>query len=208
MAKKTKAFWDWFEKNNAGFLFITEVDADEQQRLLTQLLDKLHKYCDKLWFEIGGFADGTKELIITAEGDTAYFDKVTELIDSAPYVEHWEFIAFNPPMGVDFNVNFEDIELIPSEMWFLPLENPKSPYLIAIRICTDNFLQIKDNESLEPALYKMLDIVLGEKSFALDVNYIEIDDLPENPIAEGLIQLSELPAYVDWHKNKYPRNLN
>jgi hypothetical protein len=53
--------------------------------------------------------------------------------------------------------------------------------LIGVRVCTPNYKEIKDSKWLKAAVYKALDTILGEKSFALDMAYIDIGDLPENP---------------------------
>jgi hypothetical protein len=48
----------------------------------------------------------------------------------------------------------------------------------------------------------VLDTVLGEKSFALDIDYIDFGKLPDNPEKHGMIELGELPAYMKWKKSK------
>ena len=48
----------------------------------------------------------------------------------------------------------------------------------------------------------MLDTVLGEKVFALDVKFIEIGYLPDNPEKQGMMELHDLPEFIKWKKAK------
>ena len=73
-----------------------------KEKILDELLDNLHAYCDKLYFNIGGEYGGQQELTITAEGKTDYFDAVEELIKEAPELEGWSFIAFMQPGDLDY----------------------------------------------------------------------------------------------------------
>jgi len=44
--------------------------------------------------------------------------------------------------------------------------------------------------------------VLGEKSFAMDIDHVDFGLLPRNPEEQGMIELAELPAFVKWKKAK------
>ncbi|HEU4470572.1 MAG TPA: hypothetical protein VFR58_05790 [Flavisolibacter sp.] len=193
-------FWAWFRANHAAYFFLNQMEAETKEGLLNQLLDQLHRYCDKLYFEMGGHPDEDQELIITAEGNTGYFEKVESLVAGAPEISGWKFIAFIPPKGVAFRLQYEDVELRPGEMWFLPLHNPYNPASLGIRLCTANYELIKESRWLDPALYKLLDIVIGEKSFALDIDYVALEQLPDDPDEQGLIRLSDLQRYISWKK--------
>jgi hypothetical protein len=197
----TSQFWKWFNDNNKSFTFLNSVDEGVKEKLLNDFLEQLHNYCDKIYFEIGGYPDQDQELIITAEGDKNYFDRVEELVAAAPKIDGWTFIAFKPPMPDNFKSNWDDLELNTEDLWFLPLSNDKTQDL-GIRVCFNNQDIIKDNETLTPLLYKMLDTILGEKSFALDIQYVDTDLLPEDPEEEGLYPIIELPSYIEWHKSQ------
>ena len=197
----TSQFWNWFKDHNKSYTFLHSVDENVKEQLLDNFLEQLHNYCDKIYFEIGGFPDEDQELIITAEGDKDYFDKVEHLINNAPKITGWNFIAFKPPMPDHFKSKWDDLELDTEDMWFLPLSNEKKQGL-GIRVYFHNQDLIKDNESLTPLLYKMLDTIIGEKSFALDIHYVDTDLLPNDPKVEGLYPILELPQYIKWHKSQ------
>jgi hypothetical protein len=196
----TSQFWNWFKDYNKSYTFLNSVDENIQEQLLDKLLERLHNYCGKIYFEIGGFPDEDQELIITAEGDKAYFDKVEHLINNAPEIEGWTFIAFKPAMPDHFKSKWDALELDTEDMWFLPLSNEKTQDL-GIRVYFNNQDLIKDNATLIPLLYKMLDTIVGEKSFALDIKYVDTDLLPDKP-EEGLYPILELPKYIEWHKSQ------
>jgi hypothetical protein len=202
MSSSAQQFWDWFSSNNKAYLFLNEVDEKVKEQLLDDLLMQLHQYCSQLYFEIGGHAEGDQELIITAEGNTSYFEQVEALIAAAPKIEGWNFIAFIQPAGADLEIDYEEVVLQTGDLWFHPLAHPENPASIGIKVCLKNYELVKDNQWLQAAVYKALDAVLGEKSLALDITYVEIGQLPDDPEEEAMIEFRELPAYVTWKKAK------
>ena len=98
MTDKIKNFWNWFKENNHAFLFTNEVDEHVRERLLQELIDELHKYNDRLFFQIGGMPGKDQELIITAEGDAAQFESVEKLVEHGPAIKNWIFIPFIQPV--------------------------------------------------------------------------------------------------------------
>src|SRR4030095_9224980 len=115
------------------------------------------------------------------------------------------FIAFKPAMPDHFKSRWGDLELDTEHMWFLPLSNEKTQDL-GIRVYFNNQDLIKDNATLTSLLYKILDTIVGEKSFALDINYVDTDLLPDEPEEEGLYPILELPEYIEWHKSQVKKS--
>jgi hypothetical protein len=197
---KEKQFWDWFKENEAKYFFLNQINDDKEKgRLLDEFLEHLHAYCDKLFFEVGGYPDEKQDLIITAEGDTDFFDKVESLVKQTPQLEYWNVIAFKPVMA-DCTTEYNDIKLNPKTMWFIPLGN-KASQKIGLRIYVDSYNSAKEKDFLTAA-YLVLDNILGEKSNALDIGYVEIESLPSAPERDELIELTKLPRYIEWKKSK------
>jgi len=48
----------------------------------------------------------------------------------------------------------------------------------------------------------VLDNILGEKSSALDIGYVEIEAMLSSIKKEDLIELNKLPRYIKWKKAK------
>ena len=83
----------------------------------------------------------------------------------------------------------------------MPLTIENNPN-IGIRVFLKNHDVVKDNKILTPLLYKMLDTIIGEKSFALDIDYVDTEQLPNNPEEEDLYPILELPEYIEWQKSR------
>jgi len=196
-----KNFWDWFEVNQTAYQFINDVEDVERDRLMDTICNELQKLNENLWVEIGGNPDDGMELIVTAEGNTDYFAMVENVIAQAPEIKNWMFTAFIPPdTEGPWIVEYAGIKLNSEEMWFLPLEEEENPKSIGLRVCTPNYELIKDNEYFMSAVYNMLESLLGEKTFALDVDYVEAGQVPEDPEEEGMMELQEVLEYVNWEK--------
>ena len=194
-------FWQWFKENNTAYTFLSTVEADVKEKLLDNFLVQLHVYCDHLYFEIGGEPDHATELIITAGGNAEYFDKVDELIRQAPPLLPWTFIALKPPMEGHFKSKWNSLELNTEDLWFLPLSNAGSKDL-GIRVFMKNYESIKDSKDLIPMLYMMIDTIVGERSAALDIKFVDASLLPEMPSGKGIHPILKLPEFMAYYKSR------
>lgn len=190
-------FWKWFESNQSEYLYLDTVAPVQKEELLNQLLNRLHEYCDKLYFQVGGNPDKLRrELVITAEGNLEYFEAVEKLIAAAPKFENWRIIAFKQPMGIDFITTYEGLTLDPKSIWFLPLSNSKKPEMIGIRVCIHNY-DSNEAKKYKLAVYQILDTILGEKATATEIDYLDVESLSNYDLEkDGLIKLVELPSYL------------
>ena len=198
-------FWNWFEENNKAYTFLDSVDDEVKEKLIDEFLERLHKFCNGIYFEIGGPPDGNLELIITAEGNKKHFDKVEELINSAPQINGWSFIAFKPPMEGHFKSKWGELELNTEDLWFRPLSNKNNSDL-GLRIYLKNYDLIENKKFLMTMLYKMLDTIVGEKSFAQDISYVDADLQPDEPEKNGIHPILKLPAYIKWYKSQQTKS--
>lgn len=195
---KEQQFWNWFKKNEAQYFFLNQIDNDnERERLLDEFLEHLHIYCVKLFFEMGGYLNEKQDLIITAEGNIDFFDKVESLVKQAPPLEYWNIIAFKPIVEGGI-IKYHDIKLDPETMYFIPLGN-KASQKVGLRIYVDKYNSANKKDFLLAA-YLVLDNILGEKSNTLNIGYVEIEKMP--PVADrgDLIELVKLPRYIEWKK--------
>ena len=84
-------------------------------------------------------------------------------------------------------------------MYFIPLENPNKPTDLGIKVLLKNYIVHKDNPRLREAVYVHIEHLIGEKSFANDIAFIEIGQLEEE--IDNAIQLFELSTFIDTKKN-------
>ncbi len=197
-------FWEWFTEHNEKYLMLDKLETIEEKEMLqSDLISKLDEYQKGLFFEIGGRSEGVNTLIITAEGDVELFNAVRSLVEEAPKLKGWEIMALKPPMGTDFKINYEGLQLDPNLIWFLPLKNTEDPETVGLRVGFLDF-DVEKEKFYISAIYIILDTILGEEIHAENVTYIEVGLLPEAPATQGYIELVKLQDFLDWKKEEQP----
>lgn len=195
-------YWNYFQQNNFVFLLLNEIPKEELKIHFDKLIEILHQYNKNLDLIIKNKKNGA-ELIITANGNPYLFKEVELLVHHAPIVERWKIIAFlQPEMNIEKYENSTDkpldyygIILRISEMYFIPLENPNKPTDLGIKVLLKNYIVHKYNPKLCEAVYVHIEHLIGEKSFANDITFIEIGQLEEDN--ENQIELYNLKSYID-----------
>lgn len=192
------AFWQWFDANKDRF---TGIEGQMPEDLLDEILDKLHDFHPELYFQIGGKKGEMQELIITADGAIRYFDAVEELVMNAPTINNWKIIAFKPADGYQMAINYKGLDFVPKKLWFLPMAQKKNPDRIGIRVGIPEFEESRKDDFLM-GIYLLLDTCLGEKSAALDLDYVDVCLLPADPASAGMVEFVELGKFIEWKKAK------
>ena len=194
--KSATKFWDWFSNNESKLKLLSTCEDEAKDSIRGECIGKLHEFNDGIFFEIGGRSEGEKiDFIVTAEGNKDLFDLVENLVEAAPIYSDWEIVALKPPMGADFKLNYEGVEMNPNEIWFLPLKNEDNSGEIGLRAGIPDF-NAEEEKKYIAGLYLILDALLGEKSNALDIGYLEVDPLPEGYTALGYLAMVDLPEFV------------
>ena len=199
-------FWNYFQQNNFVFLLLNEISKDELKIHFDKLIEILHQYNKDLDLIIKNKKSGA-ELIITANGNPYLFKEVELLVHPALVVERWKITAFLQPEmniekyenGTDKPLEYYGVTLRISEMYFIPLENPNKPTDLGIKVLLKNYIVHKDNPRLREAVYVHIEHLIGEKSFANDIAFIEIGQLEGND--ENQIELYNLKSYIDIEMN-------
>lgn len=198
--EKTDKFWQWFIDHNEQLIALGELDEKERGELERALQYQLDKYCDGLGCEIGGSTDNGRTLTITAEGDTDLFRHVIELVDNAPDLDWWQFVAFKQPLGTDLKVRFDRYLFETGKMYFQQLECEEEPEMLGLRIAVpDNH---PDDEDFQVGVYVTLEALIGEFDCATLIGYMETVPVPDEPFKAGFQPLNDLPRFVEWFKQK------
>jgi hypothetical protein len=199
--QEAERFWNWFDKNQNKFLFLSDVTESEKDKLMAEFLSELHKFNEDIYFEIGGHPDDEKvELVISAEGFIEFFPAVEKLTSLAPEYENWEIIAFKPPMGNGFSLNYRDKVFDPEKIIYIPLTAKQDPKAIGFNVCYPDYEE-SEKEIYVNGTYLILDTIIGEKSTALDIDHMEVIKTPENISEFDFGHLSNIGEYITEKKN-------
>lgn len=198
--EKKEIFWQWFTDHNDELVALGDLDDKQRGQLENALQHQLTKYCDGLTYEIGDATANGRTLTFTAEGDTDLFRYVVELVDAAPDLDWWEFVAFKQPMGTELKVRFDRYLFDTRKMYFQQLECEEEPEMLGLRIAVEG--SKPDDEDFQVGVYVTLEALIGEFDCATLVGYMETVPLPEEPFKSGFQSLDDLPKFVEWFKAK------
>lgn len=195
-------FWNHFQQNHFVFLLLNDIPKQQVNSHFKQLIANLHQYNKDLNLIIKN-KQAVTELIITAHGNPYLFKEVELLIHHAPVIERWKITAFLQPEtnllqyenGTDKPLDYAGITLRLSEMYFIPLENPNKPTDLGIKVLLKNYILHKYNPKLKEIVHVIVEHLIGEKSFANDIAFIEMGQLEAD--LENQIQLYHLKSHID-----------
>jgi hypothetical protein len=198
--EQAENFWSWFTANNNKYLFLDVVDDEEKESLMDALLSQLHKFCNQLYFLIGGGKEQLVfELILTAEGNSDYFSHVEFLVAKAPPLKDWQVIAFKQPVDEPFFTMYQGRRFDPAETIFIVLQNKNRPESLGIRVFFSDYNEDERDDFLT-GTYIMLDSLIGEKAAMLDIDYLDVAITPVEINKYNFMQLSQLRSFMQTRK--------
>lgn len=197
---KTEIFWQWFQDHNEQLISLGDLDEKGRRELEAELQNKLTEYCDGLTCDMGEATADGRTLTFTAEGDTDLFRYVVELVDAAPDLDWWQFVAFKQPLGTDLRVRFDKMLFETKKMYFQQLECEEEPEMLGLRIAVADGQ--RQDEDFQVGVYVTLEALLGEFDCATVIGYMDTVPVPEEPFKSGFQPLDDLPQFVDWFKRK------
>ncbi len=196
----TEKFWRWFLDHNEQLIALGDLADGDREMLLSGLQHELDACCEGLSFEMGEPTANGRTLTFTAEGDTDLFRYVVDLVDNAPDLDWWEFVAFKQPMGTGLKVRFDRYVFDTRKMYFQQLECEEEPEMLGLRIAVEG--SRPDDEDFQVGVYVTLEALIGEFDCATLVGYMETVPVPDEPFKAGFQQLDDLPRFVEWFKRK------
>ncbi|GEP52642.1 hypothetical protein FNO01nite_33140 [Flavobacterium noncentrifugens] len=203
--KSITLFWDWILYNDQTLRNLRN-EKPAVQKMFIYWLDKhLHNYCEQLEsiLMFPASVNESIQLVISASGNPEYFDQVTILIENAPKLRNWKFVAFIQPSqsidemeaGLDKPYVFKDIELKASELKFMPCQY-EDVKKIDIIVYLKKFTVHCTNKNLLHLVFIILQDLVGEKSFVEHINFVEIG-LSIEKTNHSTMYLYELQHYLD-----------
>ena len=193
-------FWNWFSDNNERLTMLGDLDEKEQQSLLEELQEQLDAYCEGLTYEMGEPTPSGRTLTFSAEGDMDLFRYVVELVDNAPDLDWWEFVAFKQPKGTDLKVTFDTYRFETKQMYFMQLESEEEPDILGIRVALPN--PVADDDDQLVGVYVTLEAMIGEFDCSTLIGYLDTCAIPPEPFKAGFRPLDDFPEFVEWFKKQ------
>lgn len=203
--RRITLFWEWIQYNEQTLKNLRNEKPKVQKMFLFWLDRHLHNYCENLesilMFPVN--ENEPVQLVISANGDPEYFNKVTTLVDAAPTLKKWKFVAFIQPSenieemeaGLDKPYVFKDIILKASELKFMPFQYENENKIDMI-VYLKNFTVLCNNQDLLQVVYIIMQDIIGEKLLHQNINFVELAQLPEKE-GDELIYLYDLQLYLD-----------
>lgn len=198
-------FWNWFQDNNQTIKNLINETPKNQKYISFWINKNLSYYCKEIDFMIVFPKNGNtkSELIITANGNTEYFNHVIDLVDNAPQLKNWKFTAFIQPTeridkiidGLDKPYIFQEITLKASEFKFLTLEYHKKTHKFDIIVFFKNYNLYCDTKTLQQAIFIILQDILGENYLSKNINLVQLAQMPDNK--EELIYLYDFQMFLE-----------
>jgi|SRR6218665_195398 len=205
MKDKTKLFWKWFLEHKNKLKNLMNLNHKEQKHYLFWLDWHLQFYFPGLEYIIvyPKVKKKKTQLMLSARGKQELFYMAIELEKTAPQLWDWKFTAFIQPRQdiddmeaeVDEPYIFQDITLKTSELKFIPFEYDGEKKIDMI-VYLKNFSIYSHNKNLPTLINIILQDLLGEKSLAENISFVQLAQIPEQEDDE-MIYLYDLQLYLD-----------
>lgn len=194
-------FWNWFQKEAKFFYQVVKKRGDIEKvffRPLTHKLDELRK---GFFFVTGMYDDNTAELIFTAEGNTSNIAFVEELVDAAPPVAGWRFIAHKPALDIkEVSIGINGLVFSEDKLSFYSIDTPGYPDEINIAVVYEDFTE--DNKAtVTNGVFLFLDNYLGELDFVNTVDNLIVINKAE--AKQPLIPIGKLRDFLTWRQKEF-----
>lgn len=196
----TDKFWKWFCDNNEQLTMLDDLEENVANTLLEDMQKALDDYCEGLTYEIGDQTPNGRTVTFSAEGDIDLFKYVTDLVEAAPDLDWWEFVAFKQPKGKGLKVTFDKYRFDTKKMYFMELENEESPDMVGLRVALEN--PVEDDDDQLVGVYVTIEALIGEFDCATLIGYLDVCSIPVEPMKEGFKKMDDLPEFIEWFKNR------
>jgi hypothetical protein len=183
-------FWPWFATQTGHWKTATPAAIADSLQATLQRVDS------RLGVEIA-CDDSGHEVIVTAGGDPAAFPVAKAVVQAAPSIRGWTFLALKPPRGFEFTIGLNNAQLSASDLKFEPLESPQRPDQLGIRVYLPP--PLPDKQQANEMIWLIVETGIGEEA-ATRIAFLDVAPL-DKPHGE-LLPISDLAAYVSWYSRR------
>ncbi len=195
-------FWAWFRRNQHHYLNFEGLTKAAKAYWMAELHSHAaayHRFLMPFLYDSLDPDNKRCQLVISALGRTKSFKTAERLINKAPRLAAWNFVALMPATGPGQGIAEElaAAGLGADPFWFdvrEPLDY-RQPFQVYVK--TDRMWTCEMEDLAAQALFN----VLGERVYGEYIEYVRIDLIPDVlPVGKAfLAPLEELPGFMAAH---------
>jgi hypothetical protein len=195
-SEQPSLFWRWFVQHESRYRLQQWSSRDFLDAAMVQL-----RYYDP-WIKVmlGPEKDGCLELIVTADGDLAFFARVFELVKAAPTLEGWSIVALKQAIGMEkISIEINEWVFNSDTMQFYAEEDERFPDEVSL-VLTHGGYSTQHDDLFQTGGMLYLESALGELDAVVTIDRYRVG--PDRPDRTPLISLAKLPDYLLWREKE------
>jgi hypothetical protein len=186
-----EAFWQWFvtyqNRSSGGSVYSDMVES------ITTTLQSVDR---RLGIEISEpNSGGVRDMIITANQNKSLFPLVEALVEAAPQIKGWRFIALKPERGFAFRFLQDGHDLSPTDWSFMVLRDESGR--LGIRL----YIPGESVELPDDILRTIVTTGIGEIRSASIVELTYTQTADERSV-NTWVPIQKLARFIDWQSPK------
>jgi hypothetical protein len=200
-------FWNWFQKNERDLFKVIKEKRDVKKNFFNIISPKLDELRDGYHFTCGVPDDGIARLTFTADGVIENIVFVEELVQAAPKIKGWEFIALKQPVDDEgLNLNSVEIDMSgytfnTSNLSFYATEDPAHPDEIDITAVYHDDFNENAASTISSGTSIFLEHYLGELRFATAFDNITV--VGKSEAEKELVPILKLRDFLIWREKEF-----
>lgn len=195
---KIEDFWNWFSLHENEFR--NSGDPTQSDEYLSIILEQGRKITEGLALELEPPKNEVIRMTISANGDINLFPIVEKIVEKAPKINGWSFVAFRqrlPESKVKGMIlKTDEFVLNPNEIKFKPITNGEDLEMVIFA----KDVSEQNRNQIAFGCLMLIDNILGEYDAVKKIKGYDIQNLSSNN--KDLKSLTEIAKYVDdFYKN-------
>ncbi|HEX6431514.1 MAG TPA: DUF695 domain-containing protein [Niastella sp.] len=194
-------FWTWFQLNESTFLDTVKNRSRIEKDFLNKLSPKLGELTDGLFFLTGMNDDNIAELIFTPDGNIKKIAFVEELVQAAPELPGWKFIACKPAFDqAGMRIKMDEYVFEKDNLFFYSNDHPDYPDEIDITIVYSDFYYL-DEATIVNGTHIFIDNLLGELNAVTIIDNIKV--IGKEGAEKELVPIDKLKDFLVWRQKEF-----
>lgn len=188
-------FWKWFQGNEEKLKYF----SNDPEKILQSAYNEVEKIDSSLSME---FSEPDKNIInvtFRSNGDTSLFPVIKNIVDNAPKIEGWNFIALRQRIPYEhlkgmIPAALKGFDVDISKLYFYPIVTGDT---LDIAIFYEDLTESNFN-NVQHVAEKFISNILGEYDFYKKVHSYMIEEMPNTTNERKLLYpIEKIAVYVD-----------